>query len=133
MYNAAVTETPLNKSEKECYVANMLHVKDTYHSRCVIKETLLGVGVSSLVLALSNYNKGAKYDIDETNIGVTRATVTLPAIAAIKYSPKLIGIDGTFYHTNKCTMVFATIITQEKHHYTGETSLHRRNIILGGC
>ena len=44
---AAATETPLNKLEKECYVANMLHVKDTYHSRCVIKETLLDVDVSS--------------------------------------------------------------------------------------
>ena len=63
---AAATETPLNKLEKECYVANMLHVKDTYHSRCVIKETLLDVDVSSYVLALSNCNKGVKYDIDET-------------------------------------------------------------------
>ena len=117
---AAATETPLNKLEKECYVANMLHVKDTYHSRCVIKETLLDIDVSSYVLALSNCNPGVKYDIDATNAGVTRVTVTLPAMAAIKYSPKLIGIDGTFHHTNKCTMVFATIITQEN------------NIILGG-
>ena len=104
-------------------MANIMHVKDTYHSRCVIKETLLDIDVSSYVLALSNCNKGVKYDIDATNAGVTRVTVTLPAMAAIKYSPKLIGIDGTFYHTNKCTMVFATIITQENNNILGECQL----------
>lgn len=108
---AAATETPLNKTEEEYDVVNMLHVKDSYHSRCVIKETLLDVDVSSYVLALSNCNKDVKYDIDETNTGVMMVTVTLPSMEAIKYFPTLIGIDGTFHHTNKCTMVFATIIT----------------------
>ena len=62
-------------------------------------------------MALSNCNIGVKYDIDETKAGVSRVTVTLPAMSAIKYSPMLIGIDGTFHHTNKCMMVFVTIIT----------------------
>ena len=64
-------------------------------------------------MVLSNCNPGVKHDIDATNAGVTRITVTLPSMAAIKYSPKLIGIDGTFHQKNKCTMVFVTIITQE--------------------
>ena len=84
---AAATEMPLNKTEKESDVANMLHVNNTYHSRCVIKETLLDIDVSSYLLALSNCNLGVKYDIDETKAGVSRVTVTLPAMAAIKYAP----------------------------------------------
>ena len=98
-------------------------MKDTYHSRCVIKETLLDIDVSSYLSALSNCNIGVKYDIDETKAGVSRVTVTLPAMAAIKYSPVLIGIDGTFHHTNKCTMVFATIITQENRIVLGGMSI----------
>ena len=110
---AATMETPLSRTEKEYEVANMLHVKDTYHSRCVIKETLLDVDVSSYLLALSNCNPGVKYDIEETNTGVTRVTVTLPAMAAIKYSPKLIGI-----------MAHST--TQISARWCSQPSLHRR-------
>ena len=40
--------------------------------------------------------------------------MVLPSMNAIKYSPKLIVIDGTFHHHNWCTMVFSTTITQEK-------------------
>ena len=47
---AASMETPLSRTEKEYEVAKMLHVKDTYHSRCVIKETLLDIDVSSYLL-----------------------------------------------------------------------------------
>ena len=85
-----------------------------------IKEVLIDVGVSDYVLALANCNKGITYEVDETGSGVSRVTMVLPSMSAIKYSPKLIGIDGTFHRHNKCTMVFSTIITQEK------------NVILAG-
>ena len=115
-----MTEVPLSRTEKECDVARMLQVNDTHHTRNVIREVLIDVDVSDYMLALANCNKGITYEVEETGSGVSRVTMVLPSMSAIKYSPKLIGIDGTFHRHNKCTMVFSTIITQEK------------NVILAG-
>ena len=93
----------------------ILQVNDTHYTRNVIKEVLIDVDVSDYMLALANCNKGLTYEVEETGSGVSRVTMVLPSMSAIKHSPKLIGIDGTFHRHNKFTMVFSTIIiTQEK-------------------
>ena len=117
------TEVPLSRTEKECDVARMLQVNDTHHTRNVIREVLIDVDVSDYMLALANCNKGITYEVEETGSGVSRVTMVLPSMSAIKYSPKLIGIDGTFHRHNKCTMVFSTIITQEKNVILSELSI----------
>ena len=123
-----MTEVPLSRTEKECDVARILDINDTHHSRKVINETLIDVDVSDFVLALANCNEGIAYEVEESASGVSRVTMVLPSMHAIKYSPKLIGIDGTFHHHNRCTMVFSTIITQEKNVILAGSQLEQRRV-----
>ena len=79
-----MTEVPLSRTEKECDVARILDINDTHHSRKVINETLIDVDVSDFVLALANCNEGIAYEVEESASGVSRVTMVLPSMNAIK-------------------------------------------------
>ena len=79
------TEVPLSRTEKECDVVRMHQVNDTHHTRNVIKDVLTDIDVSDYVLALANCNEGITYEVDETGSGVSRVTMVLPSMSAIKY------------------------------------------------